>query len=118
MSLEIPRGRGVLKANLLEEKYEARLEFPEGWGGTKQKAFRGSIHVGIFWNYAMYVSGITFSLPLLSSPFEPKKKENMPDCRLHSFVSHVCSMDLSNTPSFIPWGEGFVTSEKNICTGR
>ena len=29
-SLEIPRGRGILKGKLLEEKYEAKLEFPGG----------------------------------------------------------------------------------------
>ena len=29
-SLEIPKGRGVLKAKILEEKYEAKLEFPGG----------------------------------------------------------------------------------------
>ena len=29
-SLEIPRGREVLKAKLLEEKHEAKLEFPGG----------------------------------------------------------------------------------------
>ena len=32
-SFEIPRGRGVLKAKLLQEKYEAKLEFP-GIPGT------------------------------------------------------------------------------------
>ena len=39
-SLEIPRGRGVLIAKLLEEKYEAALEFAVGAGvrGVKQKA--------------------------------------------------------------------------------
>ena len=31
-SLEIPRGRGVLKAKVLEAKYEANLEFPRGRG--------------------------------------------------------------------------------------
>ena len=31
-SLEIPGGMGVVKAKCLEEKYEAKLEFP-GWGG-------------------------------------------------------------------------------------
>ena len=31
-SLEIPRGPGVLKVKILEAKYEAKLEFPEGWG--------------------------------------------------------------------------------------
>ena len=29
-SLEIPRGREILKAKLLQEKYEAKLEFPGG----------------------------------------------------------------------------------------
>ena len=39
MSLEIPRGREVLKAKMLEAKYEAKLEFPEGkgGGGARQK---------------------------------------------------------------------------------
>ena len=40
-SLEIPRGRGDLKAKLLEGQYEAKLEFPGGVGGAKQKTFRG-----------------------------------------------------------------------------
>ena len=35
-SFEIPRGRGVLKAKLLQEKYEAKLEFPGGERGIKQ----------------------------------------------------------------------------------
>ena len=32
-SLEILRGRGISKVKLLEEKYEAKLEFPGGGGG-------------------------------------------------------------------------------------
>jgi len=52
--LEIPRGRGVLKAKLLEEKYEAKLEFPGGCGGAKQKTFRGG-SMDIFWNYTLNV---------------------------------------------------------------
>ena len=38
-TLEIPRGRGVLKAKFLEEMYENKLEFPggKGGGGAKQK---------------------------------------------------------------------------------
>ena len=40
-SLEILRGRGLLKAKLLEEKYEAKLKFPRGWGGVKQKPLKG-----------------------------------------------------------------------------
>ena len=41
MSLEILRGRGVLKAKILEAKYEAKLEFPVGRGSAKQKIYRG-----------------------------------------------------------------------------
>ena len=41
-SLDIPSGEGgVFKAKLLEEKYEAKLEFPGGWGGAKWKTFCG-----------------------------------------------------------------------------
>ena len=36
-SLGIPRGRGVLKAKFLEEKYEVKLEFSGRSGGAKQK---------------------------------------------------------------------------------
>ena len=51
-SLEIPRGRGDLKAKLLEGQYKAKLEFLGGCGGAKQKAFgRGSMD--IFWNYTI-----------------------------------------------------------------
>ena len=38
-------GGGGLKAKLLEGKYEAKLEFPEGCGGTKQKTFRGGVWI-------------------------------------------------------------------------
>ena len=44
-SLEIPRGRGVLKAKFLEAMYENKLEFPEGKGGAKQKTFRGGVWI-------------------------------------------------------------------------
>jgi len=49
-SLEIPRGRGDLKAKLLKGQYEAKLEFPGGCGGAKLKTFRGG-SMDIFWNY-------------------------------------------------------------------
>ena len=39
-SLEIPRGRGVLKVKKLEAKYEAEMEFPAG-EGCKTKTFHG-----------------------------------------------------------------------------
>ena len=41
-SLEIPRGRRVLKVKILEAKYEAKVEFPGGTGGAKQKTFHGA----------------------------------------------------------------------------
>ena len=40
-SLEIPRGRGDLKAKLLEGQYEAKLEFPGGCGGAKKPSVGG-----------------------------------------------------------------------------
>ena len=36
-SSEIPRGRGVLEAKILEAKYEAKLKFPGGGGGEEAK---------------------------------------------------------------------------------
>ena len=48
LSLEIPRGRGELKAKLLEGQYEAKLEFPGGCGSAKHG---GSMD--IFWNYTI-----------------------------------------------------------------
>ena len=55
-SLEIPRGRGVLKVKILEAKYEAKLEFPGGGGGGECKTkilpwgeygyFFGTAHLG------------------------------------------------------------------------
>ena len=41
---------GVLKANILEAKYEAKLEFLGGMGVAKQKTFHGG-SMDIFWNY-------------------------------------------------------------------
>jgi len=55
-SSEIPRERGVLKAKILETKYEAKLEFLGGrGGGAKQKTFCGGC-MDIFWNYTIYYS--------------------------------------------------------------
>ena len=41
-SLEIPRGRGVSKAKILEEKYEAKLEFSGGRGSLGAGSLLGS----------------------------------------------------------------------------
>ena len=35
--MEIPRGRGVLKAKFLEEMYDNKLEFPRGMGVQNKK---------------------------------------------------------------------------------
>ena len=43
--MEIPRGRGDLKAKLLEGQYEAKLEFPGGCGGAKQKPSMGGVWI-------------------------------------------------------------------------
>ena len=44
------RGGGVLKAKLLEEKYEAKLEFPGGEEVQNRKSSIGG-SMDIFWNY-------------------------------------------------------------------
>ena len=48
-SLEIPGwgGEGVFKAKLFIGKYEAKLEFPEGWSGGVQtkKPFHGGVSI-------------------------------------------------------------------------
>ena len=53
--MEIPLGRGVLKAKCLEEMYENKLEFPGGWGSAKQKTFHGG-SMYIFWNCTIHIS--------------------------------------------------------------
>ena len=35
--LEISRRRGVAKANIFKGKFDAKREFPEGWGGDQGK---------------------------------------------------------------------------------
>ena len=44
-SLETPRGEGVLKVKILEAKYEAKLEFPGGRRGAKQKPSVGEVWI-------------------------------------------------------------------------
>ena len=47
--MEIPRGRGVSKALFFEGKYHTKMEFPEKWGTSNYKTFRGW-GMDIFWN--------------------------------------------------------------------
>ena len=52
--LEIPRGKGVIKAKLLEEKYVAKLVFSCGVRRCKiRNPCAGSMN--IFWNYTFHV---------------------------------------------------------------
>ena len=44
-SLEIPRGRGVLKAKVLEAMYENKLEFPGGRGAQNKKPSMGGVWI-------------------------------------------------------------------------
>ena len=45
-SLEIPRGKGVLKAkNFFEGKYKPKLEFPEGWWFKPKKPSIGGVWI-------------------------------------------------------------------------
>ena len=53
-SSEIPRGRGVFEAKILEAKYEAKLEFPGGTGVQNKKPSPGGVWVfsGIVISYS------------------------------------------------------------------
>ena len=57
-SSEVPRGRGVLKVKILEAKYEAKLEFPGGWGEQNKKPSMGGVWI---------FSGNAQSISLVSS---------------------------------------------------
>ena len=57
-SLEIPKGRGVLKAKILEAKCETKLDFlGGGGGGAKQKILHGG-SMDIFCNYTIKVRDV------------------------------------------------------------
>ena len=64
-SSEIPRGRGIFKAKILEAKYEAKLEFSGGRGSAKQKNVHGG-SMDIFWNCTL-----EFAAADVSSSFSP-----------------------------------------------
>ena len=53
-SLEIPRGRGILEAKILEAKYETKLEFPRGQGVQNKIPSMGG--VWIFSGTAQFMS--------------------------------------------------------------
>ena len=55
-SLEIPKGRGILKVKIIEAKYyEAKLEFPGGTGVQNKIPSVGG-GMDIFWNCTMSYS--------------------------------------------------------------
>ena len=43
--MEIPRGRGVSKAQFLKGKYDTKMEFREGWEGSNIKTFCGRVWI-------------------------------------------------------------------------
>ena len=57
-------GRGVLKVKILEAKYEAKLEFPEGRGVENKKTFHGG-SMDIFWNCTMQAMSFMSTDPML-----------------------------------------------------
>jgi len=59
-SLEIPRGRGVLKAKIFKGTYEPKLEFPEGWGVKPKNPLWESMD--IFWKNTLCSYYKTLSL--------------------------------------------------------
>ena len=44
-SLEIPRGRGVLKVKILEAKYETKLEYPGREGVQNKQPSMGGVWI-------------------------------------------------------------------------
>jgi len=72
-SLEIPRGRGILKAKIFKGTYEPKLEFPEGWGVQTKKTLHGG-SMDTFWNntFEQYCT-ICFTLNLLYLTKKPSE---------------------------------------------
>jgi len=58
-------GEGGLKAKLLEGQYEAKLEFPGGCGGAKQKTYRGG-SMDLFWNYTIVKFSVTVQFQIFT----------------------------------------------------
>ena len=65
-SLEIPRGRGVLKTKILEVKYEDKLEFPGGRGVQNKKLSMGQYGQFLELHNVLTRNGQDFSSFLLS----------------------------------------------------
>ena len=65
-SLEIPRGRGILKVKILEAKYEAKLEFP---GGRGVQTLHGGMWI-FFWTCTM--NRVTQAITCRQSHLIPK----------------------------------------------
>ena len=69
-SLKIPRGRGVLKAMLLKEKCEAKLEFPGGGGRVqKRKTFHGGSMIHLYFLKLHNLTPDFSSLPISQTHF-------------------------------------------------
>jgi len=66
-SLGLPRGKGVLKAKIFKEKYEPKLEFPEGWGVQTKKTLHGG-RMDVFWNNTIQCHKLCIGHPFASFP--------------------------------------------------
>ena len=67
-SLEIPRGRGVLKVKILEAKYETKLEIPGGVGGRglqSKKSPMGGVRI---FSGTAHSGHVTFQIWLSEMP--------------------------------------------------
>ena len=84
--MEIPRGRGVSKAQFFEGKYDTKMEFPEGWGVQFKKPSMGRVWI---------FSGTTQSMSALIFLF-------------HASHGNFCSHHMSCINSFLFCGRGWI----------
>ena len=52
------KGRGVSKAKICKGKYEAKLEFPEGWGVQTKKKTLWKGTMDIFWGNNNFITNM------------------------------------------------------------
>ena len=55
--MEIPRERGVSKAQFFERKYVTKMEFPKGWGFQTKKPSMGGVWT--FSGTTQYLNAVT-----------------------------------------------------------
>ena len=69
--MKIPRGRGILKAKLLEEKYEAKLDFFFfGGGGGGEEVQNKKPSMGLVWIFLELLYAMRQQLAILLPLFD------------------------------------------------